>query len=298
MEVNIFQVDAFSAKPFGGNPAIIVPNAKRISETDMQKIANEMNVTETAFIHQLDDDIFKVRYFTPLCEVDLCGHATIAAFYTMANMGYIKPIQNGRKTSTLVTNIGKFPIELNYKDGKVDYILMEQNEPKSYGTVEELNEIISALNLDIDEIGVGDEYYSPEIISTGLKDLIIPVRKKEVLDSIEIDSCSLAASCRKLNIKRVHVFYLPDKNSDKVYARNFAPLVGIDEEPATGTANGALIYYLKKNKLITSNKITSLQGELLKRPSEIYCFIEEHKGSYKVKVGGNANIVMEGILKY
>jgi PhzF family phenazine biosynthesis protein len=103
---------------------------------------------------------------------------------------------------------------------------------------------------------------------------------------------------KRLNVTGVHAFYLPDRNSEIVYARNFAPLVGINEEAATGTASGALIYYLKKNKLIDSNRITSLQGQSLNRPSEIYCYIEEVDDCFRVKVGGNANIVMEGILKF
>ncbi|WFA08306.1 PhzF family phenazine biosynthesis protein [Tissierella sp. Yu-01] len=298
MEVNIFQVDAFSSKPFGGNPAIVVPNAKRIKEQDMQKIANEMNVSETAFVHQLDDDIFRVKFFTPVCEIDLCGHATIATFYTMANKGYIKPIYNGTKIATLVTNVGKLPVELHYKNGQVEYILMQQNQIKSCGLDMNIDDILDIMNLRDEHIGINDEFYAPEIISTGLQDLIIPIREKYKLDNINVDFCSLSAACRKLNITRVHVFNLPKRNSDVVYARNFAPLVGIDEEPATGTASGALIYYLKKNDLISSNMITSLQGDSLKRPSKIYCFIEEDGDDYKVKVGGNANIVMEGILKY
>ncbi|WP_422449472.1 PhzF family phenazine biosynthesis protein, partial [Thermoanaerobacterium sp. DL9XJH110] len=79
---------------------------KGISEENMQKIANEMNLSETAFVRQLDDCYFKIRYFTPLCEVDLCGHATIAAIHTLANKGYIRPIENGSKMATIETGVG------------------------------------------------------------------------------------------------------------------------------------------------------------------------------------------------
>ena len=83
MEINIFQVDAFSKVPFGGNPAGVVTNAKKLNKEQMQKIANEMNLSETAFIRQMDESYFRIRYFTPLLEVDLCGHATIASIYTL-----------------------------------------------------------------------------------------------------------------------------------------------------------------------------------------------------------------------
>ena len=126
MEINIFQVDAFSSKSFGGNPAGVVPNAKWLNTTDMQKIAKEMNLSETAFVQQLDDNLFKVRFFTPICEVDLCGHATIATFYTMAKKGYIKAIEDGIKRAKLETNTGTFPIDINYKNGEPIYILIDR----------------------------------------------------------------------------------------------------------------------------------------------------------------------------
>lgn len=298
MEINIFQVDAFSSKSFGGNPAGVVPNAKNLNTSDMQKIANEMNVSETAFVQQLDDNLFKVRFFTPICEVDLCGHATIATFYTMANKGYIKSIDNGIKRAELETNIGTFPIDINYKNGEPIYILMEQNSPKSFGYIEGIDGLLESMNLIKDQVGILDEYLEPEIISTGLPDIILPIKDKDVFDNLDIDFNKLSVVSKNHNVTGVHVFYLPEKNSKVVYVRNFAPLVGINEESATGTANGALIYYLKKNNLIIDNEIIALQGNSLNRPSEIYCFIEENGEGFKVKVGGNAKIVIEGIIKF
>jgi PhzF family phenazine biosynthesis protein len=298
MEVNIFQVDAFSSRPFGGNPTVIVLDSKNIDEKGMQKIANEMNTMQTTFVNQLTDDIVKARFFSRVCEVDICGHGTIATFYTMADKGYIRPIDNGIKKVTLDTNIGKFNVELKYRFGEVEHIFMEQDRPKSYGFVEDIEEVLKAMNLNKSQIGINNIYYKPEIISTGSKSLLLAVNNKFTLDNISIDFCALKSVSEKLNIRSVHAFYLPKINSEEVYARNFSPIVGMDEEPATGTASGALIYYLKKNNLISSNEITSLQGESMNRPSKIYSFIEEDKDGYKVKVGGDAVIVMEGILKY
>lgn len=298
MEINIFQVDAFTLKSFGGNPAGVVPNAKGLNTSDMQKIAKEMNISETAFVNQVADNIFKVRFFTPVCEVDLCGHATIATFYTMANKGYIKSIENGIKKAQLETNIGTFPIDINYDNGKPNYILMEQSRPKSLGRIKDIDSLLDSINLNKSQIGIGDEYIEPEIISTGLPDIILPIKDKKVFDNLDVDFNKLSVVSENLNVTGVHVFYLPERTSEVVYARNFAPLVGINEESATGTANGALIYYLKKNNLIEYNKIIALQGNSMNRSSEIYCFIEEDIGGFKIKVGGNANIVMEGIIKF
>ncbi len=299
MEVNIFQVDAFSSKPFGGNPTIIVPNAKWISNEDRQKIANEMNVSYTSFVQQLGDERFKVSFFTPIREVRFSGHGTIATFYAMAEMGYIKPIYNGIKKAVMETNIGKLPVEISYKNDRVDKVIMELDGPFDFGEVVDGPVLLHSLGLDRSEIGVGDQYYPPEIIATGLPYIILPLKDRETLDRLELDACcSLLEYCKAHDVAGVHAFYIPELNSDKVYSRNFAPLIDINEEPVSGIAAGALIYYLKKHKLIESNEINSIQGFAMNRPSEAHCYLEEEDGKFKVKVGGSANIVLEGVLKY
>ncbi len=298
MEINMFQVDAFTDRAFGGNPAGVIPNATGLSDYEMQRIANEINVSETAFVVQIDDNLYKVRYFTPISEVDLCGHGAIATFHTLALKGYIKPIQDGVKIVNQLTKVGKLPLELHYTNGEVDWIVMEQAPPKSLGYVNNLHNVLKAMNLTIDDIGCGEDYIQPEIISTGLPDIILPIKSKEVLDNLEIDFCNLGIYTSEINTIGVHAFYLPDSDSDVVYTRNFAPSVGINEEAATGTSNGALIYYLKKNNLINSNSIISMQGDSLNRPSQIYCYIEEDKDGYKVKVGGKAKIIIDGIITF
>lgn len=296
MEINIYQVDAFTSKAFGGNPAGVVPNAKDLKEKHMQKIANEMNLSETAFVTHLYDDLFNVRFFTPICEVDLCGHATIATFYTLALKGYIKPIYNGIKTVYQQTKAGRLPVEIKFVDNIVDSVIMEQATPRSLGTLGNIKDILDSMSLDISDIGVGNEFIDPEIISTGLPDIILPIKKKEVLDNLKIDFTKMANICNEMDVTGVHAFYLPEKNSDKVYTRNFGPAVGINEEAATGTANGGLMYYLVQKHLIDKNKIISLQGESLKRPSEIHCYYEQKNDGVKIKVGGKAKIVIDGIM--
>lgn len=298
MELTIFQVDAFTKKAFGGNPAGVVLDSKKLSTEMMQKIANELNLSETAFIKYLGEDKYKIRYFTPICEVDLCGHATIASFYTLAKQNYIKSIENGVKSVKLVTNNLELDIDIQYKDCQPISIFMEQARPQSYGILDSIDEIISTSNLRSYDIGFNDQKLNPQIISTGLKDLILPINSKEALDKLEFDMCDLKDLSKKLDVVGLHAFYLPEFNSKEVYVRNFAPLVGIDEEAATGTANGALIYYLKTQGLIETNQIIANQGESMNRPSKIYCSIEEKEGESLVKIGGSANITIEGILRY
>ncbi len=296
MEINIYQVDAFSDKAFGGNPAGVVLDARHLTEDIMQSIAKEMNLSETAFVTSVDDDLFTVRFFTTVCEVDLCGHATIATFHTLTKMGYISPIDNGIKRVYQETKTGKLAVDIMFKDSEIDKIFMEQATPKEMGIINDIYPLLESMGINVEDVGVLDDMVYPEIISTGLPDIILPIKKKEVLDKLDIDVKSLSKISENLGVTGVHAFYLPEINSKSVYTRNFAPLVGIDEEAATGTSNGALIYFLKKNKLIKDNNIVSYQGESLNRPSVIHCIIEENDGNSIVKVGGNAKIVINGIM--
>lgn len=296
MELNIYQVDAFSDKAFGGNPAGVVLNARYITDDIMQSIAKEMNLSETAFVTSLHEDLFTVRFFTTVCEVDLCGHATIATFYTLAKMGYIQPIENGIKRVYQETKTGKLSVDIIFKEGEVDKIFMEQAKPKAIGSINDMSPLLKSMGITMEDVGVLDNTVYPEIISTGLPDIILPIKRKEILDRLDIDMKLLAEISEKLGVTGVHAFYLPEINSKAVYTRNFAPLVGINEEAATGTSNGALIYFLKKNKLIEDNEITSYQGESMNRPSIIHCKIEEKEGNSIVKVGGNAKILINGII--
>lgn len=296
MELNIYQVDAFSDKAFGGNPAGVVLDAKYLTEDIMQNIAKEMNLSETAFVTSRYDDLFTVRFFTTVCEVDLCGHATIATFYTLAKMGYIKSIANGVKTVYQDTKAGKLSVDIIFKNGEVDKIFMEQATPKKIGSISDISPLIESMGININEVGVLDDIIYPEIISTGLPDIILPIKKKEVLDKLDIDMKTLAKISQDLGVTGVHAFHLPEINSSFVYTRNFAPLVGIDEEAATGTSNGALIYFLKKNNLIEDNNIISYQGQSMNRPSTIYCEIIEKNEKPMVKIGGNAKIVINGVI--
>lgn len=296
MKKNIYQVDVFSTKPFEGNPAGVVADARGLSAEDMQNIAKEMNLSETAFIFPIDENNFKVRFFTPISEVDICGHGTIGSFYTLAYKGYIPSIKDGIKTLFQETKAGKLSVDISFKNGQIEDILMEQSKPKILDTIKNIEPLLDSFNIREKDIGIGQEFIYPRIVSTGLTDILLPIKNKETLDNLNVNFKKLEDISEKLDVIGVHVFYLPKKSSKKVYVRNFAPLVGIDEEAATGTANGALIYFLKDQRYIEGNKIIAIQGESLNRSSKIYCKIDKDNGEYIVKVGGQARIVLEGVI--
>ncbi|QUH18776.1 PhzF family phenazine biosynthesis protein [Alkaliphilus sp. B6464] len=295
MEKEIYTVDAFSEVDFGGNPAGVVLDATGLDEKQMLKIAKEMNLSETAFIFPSDDDTadYTIRFFTPTQEVDLCGHATIASFFLLGTKGLIKS-DNGIKIVRQKTNAGVLPVELHFNDSRVEKVLMTQTKPKFISKIKIIDDLAKIMGLNIDHIGVENFDLVPEIVSTGLKDIIVPVKSLKVLKSISPNYEMIKKYCKELCVVGIHAFTLEtEEKYSTVSCRNFAPLVGIDEEAATGTSNGALGAYLVNNNVVkyeNSITIVSEQGYYMGRPSKILVKIEGPKNDYTVKVGGRAVI--------
>ncbi|MGQ9856087.1 MAG: PhzF family phenazine biosynthesis protein [Fervidobacterium sp.] len=291
--MRFFVVDAFTQKPFYGNPAgvVLLNNDHAISKETMLNIAKEVRFSETAFVRQKSDNEFLVLYFTPVSEIDLCGHATIASFYLLKEEGII---QENKK---YIAHTRAGAIEVTVEDGKV---MMEQAEPKMMDISEEtsFDESMLAELLGIEQEDIGDERYNlkPRIVSTGLWDMIIPVKSKKALFTITPDLDGIEDFCRVNNIVSFHVFTL-DEHRALANCRDFAPLYGIPEESATGTANGALIYYLYRHGVVQPDVTYEIiQGESMGRESNIFTSLRYKDGIYKAFVGGYARIIVKGDL--
>ncbi|TCO78047.1 PhzF family phenazine biosynthesis protein [Marinisporobacter balticus] len=303
MDKIIFQVDAFTDVHFGGNPAGVVPDATGLGPIQMQKIAREMNLSETAFVFPLKNDEadFQVRFFTPTQEVDLCGHATIATFFTLVKKGYIEGDRN-KKIITQKTRAGNLPVEIYFKDHEIEHILMTQAKPECIFEVQDIHELAQIMGLEAENIGLNGYDLLPQAISTGLPDIILPVKSLEVLKKINPNKHQLAAYSDKHGVIGVHAFTMEAEEENSTLAcRNFAPAAGIDEEAATGTSNGALGAYLVNNNIIKFEKDITLiceQGYYMGRPSKIVVQLEGNKENLIVKVGGKAIITLEGVMIY
>jgi|BenlonsequeITSRD_1030534.scaffolds.fasta_scaffold00894_3 PhzF family phenazine biosynthesis protein len=290
-DMKFFVVDAFAEVPFLGNPAGVVilgPNDS-LSEDVMQNIAKEVRFSETAFVKAKNDKEFAIRYFTTVAEVDLCGHATIASFKVLEYLGLVKQgcIYKAHTRAGI--------IDISIEEG---IVMMEQATP-SLGDELDVDEISKIANLlGISEEDIGDRMYNlkPKIVSTGLWDLLIPVKSRDILFSLSPDFEGISEYCRRNEIVSFHVFTL-DEDRALANCRDFAPLYGIPEESATGTANGALIYYLFKHGIVELERIYEIiQGETMGRSSNIFGKVQLKDGVYKAYVGGNAKIVIEGKL--
>ncbi|MEW6546829.1 MAG: PhzF family phenazine biosynthesis protein [Bacillota bacterium] len=318
MEIEVWQVDAFTSVPFGGNPAAVVPDARGLHDDLMQKIAREMNLSETAFVFpgNADRSDVEVRFFTPTTELDLCGHATIATFFALAarnrlpgRPGERGPASGSGGTSVIChqrTRAGVLPVQVMFdEDGQPVQVMMAQLPPVSRGEPgsEALSELAACLGVDPGVLS-GEPRTTPEIVSTGLWDLIVPLPDRKTLWALEPDFPRLARLCRRLEVISVHCFTFDAIDTGNggqvaVHCRDFAPAVGIDEEAATGTASGALGGYLALRGLIPFYdgvaRLRCEQGHIMARPSLIHVRLEAFpEGPPRVWVGGAARLVLEG----
>lgn len=279
MKVNVYTLNSFAKTSEGGNKAGVVLNADSLSEEEMLKIAAKVGFSETAFVSDSNLADYKVRFFTPVDEVDLCGHATIATYYTMSCLKLIKMGNYHQETKGGVLGI---EVQENH------FVWMNQFTP-SFSELIDKREIADSLNIDVANLVPG---LSPQILSTGLRDIIVPVQSVEILNSIKPDMEKVKEISRNYNAVGYHIYALESTDGANAYCRNLAPLYGIPEEAATGTSNGALACYLYHYGQVNeeeASRLTFRQGYSMNKPSEIHVSLTV-KGNeiLEVKVGGSA----------
>ena len=256
--MKIYVMDAFAAKLFGGNQAGVALPEGDVSDETMRLIAAELKHSETAFVRPREDGSVDLRYFTPAGEVELCGHATIAAFALLRRLGRLS---DGRHIAR--TKAGELQISV---DG--DVVWMDMAPPRWLGelTRVEWEPLYRAFGLTGAD---RPRDLTPQIVSTGLADIMMPVRDRETLLRARQNETLVAELSRRQKVTGVHMFCLGD-DTCTAWCSNFAPLYDIPEECATGTSNGALTYYLYRCGLVQPDRENVfLQGEHMRRPSEI-----------------------------
>lgn len=246
----------------------------------MQQVAAELKHSETAFVWQTGEGN-RLRYFTPAGEVDLCGHATVAVFALLRRLGRI---EDG--THKALTRAGALEIEVSGET-----VWMDMAPPKTLGILpeESWEELYGAYGLTLEDRPAD---LPPEIVSTGLADIMMPVRDHETLLRAVQDERTVTELSRRFDVTGVHMFCLGE---EIVYCSNFAPLYDIPEECATGTSNGALTYYLYERSLVEPERENLfLQGEHMERPSRILSRLTVQDGAVRVRIGGQAVMSLAG----
>jgi PhzF family phenazine biosynthesis protein len=278
------KVNAFTESISGGNPAGVVLHPPPLTEDQMKYISRLLSVSETAYVFPSTKADYKVRFFSPNIEVNLCGHATIATFFTMAQEG----IFTQDKTSiTQETKAGILPITIYLIHGVCEKVMMTQSKPLFKNILLNFNEIAQSLGIKQHEI---DKSLPSQIVSTGLFTLPICVKSFAILKKIHPNSEHIKNLCKQLNCGSFHVFTFETIDPSSTYhARNFAPCYGINEDPVTGTANGSVTSYLIQHGIIKEKKLVCEQGDIIGRSGRV---IVEINGD-TVQVGGKAIVVEE-----
>ncbi len=290
----VYQIDSFTKEAFQGNPAGVVLDADGLTEMQMQRIARELNNSETSFLFSPDgkecDGV--IRYFTPKTEVPTCGHATIAAMYAKAVAENL-----GCSVYRMRTRIGILPFEIIKTD--TDYKVVMTQGIIEFGTVfesESKARITQALDLKEEDLY---ENCPIQIVSTGHSKVMIGIKNRARLNQLAPHFDKLADLSRFIGCNGYFVFTL-DSNSEDVltYGRMFAPAIGINEDPVTGNANGPLGAYLVHHRLVDNSRsefnFKGKQGEAIHRTGtvEVKVQIANHQ-PVEVKIAGEAVIVFK-----
>ena len=282
MKVTVYTLNAFTKDNHGGNAAGVVLDADRFTEFEMQVLSQKVGFSETAFILNSDHANHRIRFFTPTSEVDLCGHATVASYSAMMQLGVLI---NG--TYTMETLAGIMTINLEN-----DMLVMSEQRLPEFNEIIDKQAIADSLNISVEHIS---KDLPVQIVSTGLRDIIVPIGSISMLDSIDPDYALITQISKRYEVTGYHLFAFGLNISPIAYCRNFAPLYGIDEESATGTSNGALVSYLHHYSLTNrqqtqNNKFVIGQGYRMQKPSEIFVELGLEGNEIKqVQVGGYAS---------
>jgi trans-2,3-dihydro-3-hydroxyanthranilate isomerase len=291
-------VDVFTSERFGGNPLAVFTNGRGVPKDMMQKIAKELNLSETVFVLPPDDptDDWRLRIFNPASEMPMAGHPTIGTAVVLARE-HLVDIDSGDPMIRLEENVGVIPVGFAVMDDGRLIITMGQPLPTFGAEYTDREQIAELLSLKVSAL----DDYPIEEVSCGIPFLFVPMQS---LDAIRQVKLRLDIWERVLkNASAPHVFAFTrevEHAGSTVHARMFAPAFGILEDPATGAASGPLGCYLVNHGLVTDNPavIVSEPGIEMGRPSFIHIQIDHSGGEInRVGVGGQCVYIGEGMIE-
>jgi len=301
-EFAFIQADVFTDRPFTGNPLAIFPDAEGLSSEDMQSIAKEMNLSETTFVLPATDlkAKFRLRIFTPTSELPLAGHPVVGTCFILAQRGVID-LSEGTNRIYQECGAGVLPVDIIVESGEIAEVVMTQSPPRFFDQYTKQKLLADAVGLSEDQLLPDD--LPAQVVSTAVPQLMVPARSLRHLDKIEID---LVAMRKVLSQTRTDCFMIFTRecvhDESTAHARMFAPTVGVLEDPATGSASGALGAYLVKHGLVEAAPTAHIlveQGYEMGRPSTIHVEVDaDANGPQEVRVGGKAIEIADGQLRF
>ncbi|MDH3892168.1 MAG: PhzF family phenazine biosynthesis protein [candidate division Zixibacteria bacterium] len=286
-------LDVFAEQKYSGNQLAVVRDGHKYADDEMQKIAREFNFSETTFIlsETERDGGYDVRIFTPAQELPFAGHPTLGTAYIIQQ----EIISQEVERVTLNLKAGPIPVEFSYRDGEVRELVMKQLQPE-FGKQVEPAEVAAMLQIDPSDV---DERFPCLEASTGMYDLIVPLRTLDAQKRVTIDLPKYYELIENLTAKAILTFCPETYNANlQLNVRMFADYFGVPEDPATGSANGCLAGYLVKEGYFESDTIDirTEQGLQIGRPSVLHLMAEKTTKGIDIRVGGKVVRFAEGKL--
>lgn len=301
------QMDVFTDHAFSGNPLAVFPEAAGLSDEVMLKIAREMNLSETVFVLDSDkpDVLRRLRIFTPTREIPFAGHPVVGTWNALAREGVVPLPEGGNGWQRIhhEVGIGVLPVDIEFRDGEPLQVVMTQGKFEILDEIDdghEQAEIARALGLAREDL---DENLPIQVISTGLSCMAVPIRSLADLRSCRVNAALLAEIYTRRGGTGCHAFTREtiEIGAARAHARFFAPADNIAEDPATGSACGALGAYLVHHGGLSLEPVDGRyrfvieQGDFIHRPSRINLDVKGGpRRVEEVKVGGPSVLVAKG----
>ena len=285
MGIPFYQVDVFTDHIFGGNPLAVFTEGQKLKEEDLQKIAREMNLSETSFVYPStkNEADFDVRIFTPTREIPFAGHPTLGSAYVLRKYGAAK----------------ENPPRLNFKAGVIPVSTEGDRSFMQHPPAQILHELIpskiiaEALGIPLSSL---DGNLPIKVVTTGFPALFVPVNSLSVINKIAINTQTLNEVLDPLQIDMIYPFCRETLNpNNTVHSRAFAPSLGILEDPATGSVAGAMGAYWASLSNEVDISMVIEQGYAMQRPSLIHVEVSNRE-IQKIRVGGQCQSVFTGLM--
>lgn len=282
------KVNAFTSGTSNGNPAAyLIIDDGELSKEEMLKIGKEHSgfVSEVVFCTHSDVADIKLTYYSSECEVDFCGHGTIATMYDLISCDNKLQIKNEIMIETNKKGILKVYNALKEEDA----VYITAPKAKQLNLNVSVERIAEALNIHRNEI---DEKYSIDFIDAGLRTLIVPISKYEKEITIYPDEAKLKKFCMDNEIDIILIFSKAASSEQYIaHTRVFAPKFGYLEDPATGSGNSAFAFYLLKNNVWDGSQIMIEQGG----DNIVFNTVKLKMKEDQILFGGKANVIIEGV---
>lgn len=295
-ELSFYLVDVFAVEPLTGNPLAVVDGGADLPLEILQRIAREFNQSETTFVlpptWQGADWLLRSFSAAGVEVFGAGGHNTLGAWWWLAESGRLQ-LSEGETAFHQQIGDRVLPLSISATGGKPENIIMNQDSAVAGKRLEHVEDLAVALGLAAEDIVL--EKIPAQVISTGAKHLLVPIKDCDTVDRIRPDAKALLSVLQRAGGEGCYVFSLDARQADaNAYARFFNPTIGIPEDPATGTAAGPLAYHLVSHGLARAGKVRIEQGTATGRPS----IIEADIHGSSVKIHGRGVIAASGKLRF